>query len=178
MKRLRVRRAQPGDLDRLVEIENAVFATDRLSRASFRNRLKSASASLIVGVLDGRVAAYALIAFRRGSDKARLFSIARAPDAPAGCGGRLLEAAEREAIRRGCASLRLEAREDNAPALALYDRAGYRPFARFENYYEDGAPAVRFEKNLRSAAPDSRVRARVRSEDAPGRTPRRRAGVR
>jgi ribosomal protein S18 acetylase RimI-like enzyme len=44
--------------------------------------------------------------------------------------------------------MRLEVRPDNRAAVALYERRGYRPFARTERYYEDGAPAVRFRKSL------------------------------
>ncbi len=91
---------------------------------------------------------YALIEFRRNSRFARLFSLARAPDAPAGVGRALLDACENEALRRGCGALRLESRADNFRALRLYEGAGYARFARVDDYYEDGAPALRLEKTL------------------------------
>ena len=75
-------------------------------------------------------------------------SRSRAPDAPAGLGGALLVACEEEARRRGCAAMRLEAREDNDRALRLYERSGYVFFARVVHYYEDGAAALRLEKRL------------------------------
>jgi len=46
--------------------------------------------------------------------------------------------------------MRLESREDNVRALRLYESAGYARFARVEDYYADGAPAVRLEKPLRA----------------------------
>lgn len=145
---LRIRAARSGDLDRLVEIENAVFETDRLSRRALRGRMASPSCALPVAETGSRIVGYALVEFRAGSQRARLFSIARAPGAAAGAGRALLKACEEEALRRGCRALRLEAREDNVRALRLYERAGYQKFARVPNYYEDGAPALRLEKTL------------------------------
>jgi len=60
--------------------------------------------------------------------------------------GPLREAAEQAARARGASALRLEVREDNAPARGLYERQGYRPLARIADYYEDGATALRLEK--------------------------------
>ena len=37
-------------------------------------------------------------------------------------------------------------RADNARAIALYERSGYRLFGQVPGYYEDGAMALRFEK--------------------------------
>ncbi len=110
--------------------------------------MASASCALFVAEHAGRIVGYALVEFRANSPLARLFSIARVADAPAGCGRALLEASEEEARRRGCRAMRLEAREDNFRALRLYEGAGYARFARVVDYYEDGAPALRLEKRL------------------------------
>jgi [ribosomal protein S18]-alanine N-acetyltransferase len=153
---LSIRRGAPGDLDRLLEIEEAAFETDRLSRRSFAHALTSASSACLVAEAKDRVVGYALVNFRKNSRKARLFSLARAEDAPRGCGRALLAAAEAAAHDRGCVSLRLEVRETNERAIALYEVAGFRCFGRHDEYYEDGAPALRFEKAL-ATLPDRRV---------------------
>ncbi|HPG04978.1 MAG TPA: GNAT family N-acetyltransferase [Rhodoblastus sp.] len=140
------RAARIGDLDGLVAIENSVFESDRLSRRAFGRRLASLSCALLVAERDAHLAGYALVEFRRNSRRARLFSIARAPGAPAGVGRALLEACENEAVTRSCTAMRLEAREDNLRALRLYESLGYARFARVDAYYEDGAPALRLEK--------------------------------
>ncbi len=44
--------------------------------------------------------------------------------------------------------MRLEVRIDNAPAIALYEKSGYRSFGAVEDYYQDGAAALRFEKTF------------------------------
>ena len=69
-----------------------------------------------------------------------------------GVGRELLQAAERYARAHGRTRLRLEARYDNASAIALYEKLGYRTFGRYPGYYADGAEALRFEKALAPAA--------------------------
>ena len=44
--------------------------------------------------------------------------------------------------------MRLEVREDNAPAIALYQRLGYRQFGTYRDYYEDHGNALRFERRI------------------------------
>lgn len=146
---VRIRPAAPADLDGLVTIEEAVFATDRVSRRSLRQFLASPNAAVIVAELGGKLAGYTLVLFRAGSATARLYSIAVAPHA----GGRrlgatLLAAAEQAAIARGMGALRLEVHEANAPAIARYRKSGYREFGRHHEYYEDQGHALRFEKRL------------------------------
>lgn len=146
---IRMRPAEPGDLAALLALEHRAFAHDRISRRSLRRFLTSASAATIVSEQDGEFAGYALLLFRPGTVVARLYSIAVAPQAAGrGIGAMLLAAAEKAAIERGCALMRLEVREDNAPAISRYRKSGYRQFGRRPTYYEDGAAALRFEKRL------------------------------
>jgi len=145
-----IRKGRSGDLVRLVEIEEAAFDTDLLSARSFAHALKSAASELLVAEADERVVGYCLVNFRRGSQKARLFSLARDSHAR-GAGRALLAAAEKAAQKRGCVALRLEVRETNLRAIEIYERSGYRRIGREESYYEDGAPALRLEKALSNA---------------------------
>ncbi len=149
---LDIRPARPADLDALVAIEERVFPGDRLSRRSFLRLLTGATAAVLVAEEAGRVAGYALVLFRRGSDAARLYSIAVAPGV-VGVGKLLLSACEALAARRGARSLRLEVRCDNDRAVALYRRNGYAEFDRVPAYYEDGEMALRFRKELAAPAP-------------------------
>jgi len=112
---------------------------------------------LIVAKFGDRLAGYALIALRKGGKSARLYSLAVDPaQGRRGVGRALLQACERYARAHGCAALRLEVRYDNASAIALYEKTGYRHFAQCDGYYADGAAALRFEKRL-EAAPDGRT---------------------
>jgi ribosomal-protein-alanine acetyltransferase len=144
-----IRPAVLDDLDALAALEARVFATDRLSRRSFRHFLTEDRDELLVADLGGRIAGYALVLFRAGTALGRLYSIAVAPEAAGrGLGRALLDAAETAAEGRGCLFLRLEVREDNAKAKRLYRAAGYRQVARVADYYEDHEPALRLEKRL------------------------------
>jgi ribosomal protein S18 acetylase RimI-like enzyme len=148
--RIRVRRARRGDLDSLIELEQRVFATDRMSRNALRRLLGSRSARVMVAEIGGRMAGAAVVLFRTGSSVARLYSIGVAPPmCGKGAAVALLAAAERAALRRKCRCIRLEVHVRNRAAIARYRKSGYRQFDRSRSYYEDGGDALRFEKPLR-----------------------------
>lgn len=144
-----VRPATAADLPAIEAIEGAVFDGDRLSRRSLRYFVATPTAVMLVLTFGGRVAGYALIALRKGSRRARLYSIALDPaEQGHGLGRLLLGASERAARAHGAAFLRLEVRPDNAAAIALYQKNGYRRFGVIDEFYQDGAGALRFEKAL------------------------------
>jgi ribosomal protein S18 acetylase RimI-like enzyme len=146
-----VRPATAADLPAIEAIESAVFESDRLSRRSLRYFLSASSAMMIVLAFHDHVAGYSLIALRKRSVRARLYSIALDPaEQGRGLGRFLLRASERAAKAHGARFMRLEVRTDNAAAIALYEKNGYRVFAQNEDYYEDGGAALRFEKALSS----------------------------
>ncbi len=147
-----LRLARASDVDALAALENAVFEADRISRKSFRNMVGSASATVLVAAAPDAIAGYCAVLFRTGSRKARLYSIAARPG-KSGVGRALLGAAEEAAVVRGSEELRLEVREDNARAISLYEKSGYRRFGRKPDYYADGAAALLYQKPLHSAEP-------------------------
>jgi ribosomal protein S18 acetylase RimI-like enzyme len=152
---VRVRKAGRGDLDALMELEQRVFATDRLSRRSFRRFLTSPSAEVIVADENGgALAGVAIVLFRPRSAAARLYSIAVAPPMSGrGVAATLLDAAEEAALSRHCRSIRLEVHHTNQAAIARYRKSGYREFGRHAAYYGDGGDALRFEKRLTPRLP-------------------------
>ena len=150
---VRVRKAEPADLDALDALEHRVFATDHLSRRSLRHFLRSPTAEVLAADHDGDLAGTAIVLFRPRSSVARLYSIAAAPHMGGrGVGTMLLAAAEQAAVERGCGSIRLEVHETNAAAISRYRKSGYREFGRHARYYEDGGDALRFEKRLTPAS--------------------------
>jgi ribosomal protein S18 acetylase RimI-like enzyme len=151
---IEIRQADPTDLDALLTIENRAFSGDRISRRSFRRFLASRGARMLVAAGPGGAAGYALLLLRRGTALARLYSLAIDPSFRGqGIGARLLEAAEQSAFEGDRIVLRLEVREDNAAAIALYRGRGYRDLGRVESYYDDGCAALRMEKLLHGRAP-------------------------
>jgi ribosomal protein S18 acetylase RimI-like enzyme len=145
-----LRPARASDIGALSAIEEAVFPTDRISRHALARLVKSASAAIIVAAAGKGIAGYAVVLTRSGSGIARLYSIAAAPGRK-GVGGLLLDAAEKFAVTRSKRAMRLEVRMDNARAIHLYERSGYRPIGRRDHYYQDGQTALRYEKPLSAA---------------------------
>lgn len=143
-----IRPATLADLGALLALE-AHFPGDRLSRTSLRHFLSRGNASVRVWEEAGRVLGSAVVLYRRGFHAARLYSLVVDPAARGrGVARGLLERAEREASERGCVAMRLEVREDNAAALALYAAAGYSVVGRAADYYEDHSSALRMRKFL------------------------------
>jgi ribosomal protein S18 acetylase RimI-like enzyme len=147
---VQIRDAEDEDLDGLEALEARSFVSDRISRRSLRRLIGSGSASLRVAVGRGELQGYHLVLFRKGSSRARLYSIA-VDDGHrgSGVGARLLADAEAVARAHGRRSLRLEVREDNANAIRLYQHGGFMPVGRYAAYYAVGADALRYEKILR-----------------------------
>lgn len=145
-----IRMARASDVDGLAAIETSAFQADRISRRSFRRLVDADTAAVLVLLQDRMLAGYCTVLFRADSAKARLYSIAAAPGIR-GVGRLLLDAAEKTAFGRGRKSLRLEVRQDNLRAIALYEASGYRRTGQIEDYYTDGMTALRFEKLLPSA---------------------------
>jgi ribosomal protein S18 acetylase RimI-like enzyme len=143
------RHATLDDLPALLAIEHCCFATDRLSRRSFRHLLTRGNAVTLVVEDAGQIQGYVLLLFAQGAAMARLYSIAVHPaHVRRGIGDRLLKAAEAAALERDCVSMRLEVRRDNPASLGLFRRHGYRQFKEVLDYYEDHMDALRFEKRL------------------------------
>ncbi len=144
-----IRPAQLADLDALLELEEASFDGDRLTRRRLRHLLTRANAAVLVSEdADGLVGSVVLL-FRRTTGTAHVYSIAVAARARGrGAGRALLEAAEQEAWRRERAWMRAEIRKDNVASLRLFEACGYRRFGEYEDYYEDEMDAWRVEKTL------------------------------
>jgi len=143
------RQAVVADISRLSAIEESSFPGDRLSARKFRHFIRSELSELWCA--GEPVNAYALILFHRGTSLARLYSIAVDPAARGqGLAQQLLLWCEQQAVKRGVLFMRLEVRQDNAHALALYKRAGYNIIRSLPDYYDDGAAGWRLEKHLSS----------------------------
>ncbi len=149
-----IRPADEGDLEAIFALEGASFVGDRLSRRALRRFLRADHRPLLTARSSGSVVGYILLSLRPRSRSARIYSLAvREDQARRGVGRQLLQAAERYARAHGRDFLRLEVRYDNAPAIALYEKFGYRTFGRYPGYYADGAEALRLEKPLTKAQP-------------------------
>lgn len=144
-----IRQAVRTDVDALAKLEEATFAGDRISRRQWRRHIDSDNAGVWVAGSPGHVDAAAVVFYRHASKHARLYSLAvRMERRGEGLASALLAEAERDARRRGCDSVRLEVRVDNAAAIELYEKHGYARTGRLPGFYEDGADAWRYRKPL------------------------------
>jgi ribosomal protein S18 acetylase RimI-like enzyme len=144
-----VRKARLADLDRVEEIEWSVFHSDQLSRQSLRRYMQVPSAAMIVAEEGKEITGYALIGLRKGSKIGRLYSIAVDKSrAGRGVGRALLDASEQVAKKHKCNLFALEVRAGNRRAITLYRKNGYTLTGREDDWYEDGAAALKFEKAL------------------------------
>jgi [ribosomal protein S18]-alanine N-acetyltransferase len=167
---LTVRTAVVEDLDAIAKIERDSFPDDQVSRRSIGYFLRAPHLPVIAVAIDGELAGYALLSLRKGSQAVRIYSIAvDARFARRGVGSALLQACEKYARARQKSELTLEVRYDNAPAIALYEKWGFRQFGEHEDYYADGATALRYKKPLSPGAAEPGRRSLGRPTSAPKR---------
>lgn len=139
----------------LVRLE-AQFPGDRLSPRQLRHHLSSPRALWrVLEGPDGALLGYLLILSHARQSSVRLYSLVVDQHLRGrGLADRLLTAAEAELARSGVQALRLEVREDNAAAIALYRRHGFELQARKPAYYDDGAAAQCMLRRLGESPPD------------------------
>jgi ribosomal protein S18 acetylase RimI-like enzyme len=155
---LRIRKGRPSDAACLAELEERIFASDRISRRRFAVLAKRPSAFVVVALRGADILGYAILLTRRGIRSARLYSLAVAPEAAGqGIGRRLLDAMERAARRWGALRLRLEVRADNERAIRLYEEAGYALIGRRAEYYSDGMTALLYARDLTASRRTARA---------------------
>jgi len=152
----RLRLASQHDLGSLVKLEKAAFDRDIFTEEQIEYLLTRAHATVFVLEQEGFVAAAAYMLWRASLAIGRLYNIVVDPSQQGqGLGARLLEECELEAARRDCKQVSLEVRTDNAAAIKLYEKHGYRVASRVADYYEDGSPALKMIKDLTVTVPDS-----------------------
>jgi ribosomal-protein-alanine acetyltransferase len=142
-----LRRAGAADLDGIMAIERAVFATDAWPADMMRHELDGAHTYYLVVVDDAlprEVLAYAGLLAPAGSGQGDIQTIAVAADhRGAGLGRALMHALIDEARRRRATELFLEVRADNPVAQSLYESLGFVQIGVRRGYYQpDGVDAI------------------------------------
>jgi ribosomal-protein-alanine N-acetyltransferase len=149
--------AGPAYGDVLAALQRACFPKDPWPAASIRDMLgiagtfaclavtQSAGQGRVTGAGDGDRLPLGFIIARVIIDDAEVLALGVHPTARrAGVAAWLLGEALARAKRRGATAMFLEVAEDNAPARALYDRAGFVAVGRRPGYYRraDGRVAA------------------------------------
>lgn len=151
-----IRDATLADLDAVMALEHACYdegvAFERDTYESYLNWDRAVN--LVVDAPDGK----GLVAFGGGivfeeERLAEVYTLNVHPDARGRqLGRRMLEALEHRFAVRRCERVFLEVNVANAPAIRLYEAAGYARTERLEGYYEDTSypekDAYRYLKDL------------------------------
>ena len=127
-----MRGMREADIADVVRIEESAYDYP-WNAAIFRDCLRMAYYCQ-VHLADDQVVGYVIMSF--GAGEAHILNLCVDPDTHrAGFGRRLLRRALRRAERLGAASMFLEVRPTNLPALALYRSEGFQPVGRRRDYY-------------------------------------------
>jgi len=125
----------------------AVLAIEKTSsplpwtRAAFLHELGSPHSQLIVAERQGAILGY--ICSWHVADEVQILAIAVHPEARRqGIGERLVHHVLSIGQRKGAQSANLEVRRSNLPAIALYQKFGFREVAVRRRYYADGEDAL------------------------------------
>lgn len=134
------------DVDDLLAIECAAFASDRIGRLEFEELTQSPEAAVLIARY-GAAQAGALVMKQVGAGletEAYLYSLGVVPEfRRMGVGDALLDGAVAMASRWQAWRIVLEVRPDNIGAIAFYEDAGFVTFGRRSGWYEDGSSALR-----------------------------------
>ena len=131
-----LRRAGLDELDAIMAIETATFATDAWSREIMRSELKNKHSYYLVALGNG-VDGYAGLRAPTGTGQADIQTIAVVEGARGqGLGRTLMNALLSEARSRGADEVFLEVRADNPAAHHLYESLGFEQIDRRKKYYQ------------------------------------------
>ena len=140
-----IRRAVLGDLERILQIENASFGPEAYDCKLFASYLRKCGELFLVVERRGKVCGYIVSCLQSTSSplRAELVSVAVDPARRgSGAASALLDSTLRRLRRRRVAQLQLVVRVNNRPALAFYEKYGFRAKRRVPRYYEDGGDGI------------------------------------
>jgi ribosomal-protein-alanine N-acetyltransferase len=144
---MKIRRAEPGDLARIVEIEGLCFPEETAFPAGMFAYLIKHSVSMVACEPEDRVVGF-IIGYTSGRGGAVYTLDVHPAYRKKGVGSKLVQAMEEELQSLGARAIRLEAALENPGAMELYRKAGYRERELVRNYYGRGKDAVRMWKEL------------------------------
>ncbi len=143
---LTIRPMTENDLDQVMALENAIFASP-WRRSFFKADIGRPAGCCIVAESDGQVVGYAVA---WGTGEVHLANLAVAPAARGqGIGSRLMDEVFAFGRSHLAASMYLEVRPSNTIARQFYARLGFVPSYLRKGYYENGEDAIVMEKELK-----------------------------
>ena len=123
------------DIPSVQTIENTCFATP-LSLDMLKKEFANPDGAYLVAEVEGNVVGYA--GYWSVVDEAQVMNVAVLPDyRRCGIGQALIRALCQTAQENHLASMSLEVRESNLPAIKLYEKMGFYSIGERKNYYRD-----------------------------------------
>jgi [ribosomal protein S18]-alanine N-acetyltransferase len=138
------------DFQALYAIEEACFQPPhRFSRGYMRQLIRQPDAATWVAEEDGRMRGFGLVEWAR--EKAGVVAYVQTLEVSPevrerGVGGELLLRMEDSAYAAGAEAIWLHVDAENAGAIRVYERHGFRPGGREEGYYGRGRAALIYVK--------------------------------
>ena len=125
-------------LDKLFEIEENCFDNEAFTRQQIAYLLRDHNTRALIAKVNLDVAGFvvAQIEVEENTEYGHIITINVAPSfRRKGIATKMLLEIESFLKQRSITEIRLEVREDNHPALKLYQKIGYQNLGRLENYY-------------------------------------------
>lgn len=135
---IKIEGASPRHLDELYAIEQQSFKEEAFSKQQIAYLLAEYNAVSLVARVNGEIAGFVIgrIDIERKLTAGHILTIDVALiHRRSGIAQQLLREIEAIFKKKGATECRLEVREDNAAALNLYQKLGYRKVAWLERYY-------------------------------------------
>ena len=144
-----------NDLDAMHALDVVCFdKAFRFSRSAMRRFAEAKTARVVIAEDDHALVGFVILDIEDTED-ARLGYIVTLDVSPThrrmGLAGELMQQAEREASREGCAAIVLHVFTGNAPAIDFYVGRGFVRSHREEDFYGRGIDAWAFHRPLGSA---------------------------
>lgn len=151
---LTLRRYQPRDFPRLLEIDQSCFVEGiAYSPEEMRYFLRMPTAITLVGLQDDEIMGFVIADTfrpRRASrSMGKIITIDVAPPSQhSGLGSMLMASTEAELKQAGCDYVSLEVAVDNEPALRFYKKHDYSVLKTLPRYYLDSIDGLLMGKRL------------------------------
>ena len=122
------------EMDRILEIEGICF-NHPWTEGQLLSEMYSGDAIFLAYEENGGIAGYCN--FHLAGDQAEMYKVAVHPDfRRRGIAEAMILAGFGWAEGKNCTSIFLEVRCSNSPAIALYEKLGFKPAGRRKNYYD------------------------------------------
>jgi ribosomal-protein-alanine N-acetyltransferase len=126
------------NLDRLYEIERECFEREAFTKQQIAHLLTDYNSLGLVAKVNGEIVGFVMgmVYIERRSLTGHILTIDVSPMyRRKGVAQNLLQEIEKIFKGKGVRACHLEVRENNAAALSLYQKLGYKKVARLKNYY-------------------------------------------